>query len=152
MKIVKSFGPAAVAAFVVAFVIALLTAGCSKEKTPAPIVSHDYTGQWVNVVKTPEGPLDFFIMKLLVSTNNTGTSEFVYTSPYHTYPQTNLTWKKIAGDSVVITLNIPAYPDETWELRGLANSSNTQFTADYFSIPNNNAAGKWKYGKLVFTH
>lgn len=135
-----------------AVLVTIVSISCKKEQVIEATVPHNYTGKWKNVAKPPEGPLDFFIMKLQLEANYSGTSEFEYTSPVHTYPITKLAWEKLTGDSVLIKLDIPAYPDEVWELRGLANKTNTEFTAAYFSISKAKPSDKKKYGTMVFKH
>lgn len=126
--------------------------GCKKEKLEEPALLYNYLGKWASVSKTPEGPLDFFEIKLQLDYGSTGQSDFVYIEKNQSYPTTTLSWKKVAGDSIVITLDIPAYPAETWELRGLANKTSSEFTASYYSMPKANLSDKKKYGTMVFKH
>src|SRR5258708_6465536 len=106
-------------------VLLISIASCKKDKTAiavAPIVTHNYNGTWKNVVPVPTaGPLDWFNFDIKLDAAGKGTLNSTYITTNQTYPQTNLTWQTIAGDSVAIILDIPAYPDEKWELRGLAN-------------------------------
>jgi hypothetical protein len=126
--------------------------GCKKEKLEEPALKHNYLGKWANVSKTPEGPLDFYEIKLQLDYGSTGKSDLVYIEKNQSYPTTALSWQKGTGDSIIITLDIPAYPAETWELRGLANKTNSEFIANYYSMPKANLSVKKKYGTMVFKH
>ena len=132
------------------FVIAAAISSCKKDNSVATNPALNYEGQWKNVVPSaPAGPLDYFTLAVALNNGGTGTLDAAMIQPGYQYPKTNLSWQKITGDSVVVTMDIPAYPNEKWELRGLANGSSTAITADYYSIPNNNPAGKHKYGTFI---
>lgn len=143
MNIVKTL------AFIIVATIA--STGCKKEKVAGPATPHSYIGKWANVSKPAEGPLDFFSINLQLDSNHTGKSAFVYLEKNQSYAPTILAWKTGPADSVIITLDIPAYPAEIWELRGLANSASTAFTANYFSLQKSNPLDKTKYGTMVFS-
>ncbi len=123
----------------------------NKDQLPTP-ATHSYGGKWVNKFDGLAGPLDYFSIVFNLDATATGTADVHHNSPVYTYPPAPLSWNKLKGDSVQIDFAFSAYPNEYWEFRGLSNAANTRFTADYFSIPNNNPAGKHKYGTMVFLH
>lgn len=139
------------------FCFAIITIGipaCNKTNTnqlPAPAV-HNYSGKWINKFDGLAGPLDYFSIVFNLDATATGTADVHYNNPVYTYPQTPLSWNKLKDDSVQINVAFSAYPNEYWEFRGVSNAANTSFTADYFSIPNNNPAGRHKYGTMIFLH
>jgi hypothetical protein len=133
---------------IIAITAAIFTS-CSKEKTVVT-VQKNYEGQWSNKIPPATGnPLDFISMNLVLSAGGTGTIESKYISTGHVYPQSTLSWQKTAGDSVVITLKLPTYPSDTWELRGLMNEDNTAITTHCYYIPNNDMAAKGNYGTTI---
>jgi hypothetical protein len=136
---------------VAAVIVITALASCKKEKMITPVAIHkNYEGQWNNVLPpSAANSLDFINLTINLVAGDTGTVESKYISTGQVYPQTNLSWKKIAGDSVVITLNLPAYPADTWELRGIANESSTTIVSNCYYIPNNDLSSKSKMGNII---
>jgi hypothetical protein len=129
----------------------VLLFSCSKEKSVVPQTPvKNYEGKWENQIPPVNtNPLDFININMVIAGGGTGTLDTKYISTGHLYPQTNLTWQKIAGDSVVMTLHFPAYPADTWELRGLANADNSKITTNCYYILNNDLSTKANYGTVV---
>ena len=136
---------------VTAVIVITALASCKKEKMIAPVaIQKNYEGQWKNVIPpSAANSLDFINLTINLVAGETGTVDSKYISTAHVYPQTNLRWNKIAGDSVVITLNLPAYPADTWELRGIANDSSTAIISNCYYIPNNDLSAKSNMGTFI---
>lgn len=113
---------------------------CSKEKVEKeenqPL--HNYVNEWD--IETCEGTLSDYWVSFYVQQGNVGS---VFTNkkvPNTPYPIEQLSWSRIEKDSIKIEFEFDAYPNDKWELRGLAYDNDQRVQGHYYKIDKNNPA------------
>ncbi len=136
--------------FIASIALAML-AGCKKEKTAETAsLPKNYIGTWNNVIPAVHNtPLDYYNLTAFLNEGGTGLVNSTRIVNGFVYPQGNASWEKLANDSVVITLALPAYPAEMWELRGISNANNTSISANAYRYPKNKSTPAINFGSIV---
>lgn len=128
-----------------------MLASCKKEKVAeAAALPKNYIGTWANVIPAvPNTPLDYYNLTAFLNEGGSGVVNSTRLVNGFVYAQGNANWQKLANDSVVITLDLPAYPKDVWELRGMGNANSTAIAANAYSYPKNKSTPAINFGLIV---